>query len=352
MVEKNYDKIITNKDHLNNLKEIVNFLIESNIPFDIDENNQRIFYLNEGKIELRYVDSENHKMGVKKFGIVPMVPNDYFINITLKNRENGITTIWIKDFEASEEKTIIDVDGNKIKNYKRKWSCIKSHIKTITGTIEHRFYARDCIVKEVPNNELRPFLETNCFYGYRSATKNLGLYLKKDKNGHKKGELLIVYTFGHAFYGKGKYSCEIIRVSTKLYCQVIGGASKLLKYFLVNYPTLIMGGKERKMEKIVFIVDADHNSGNSLQTLGFDFISHKGHGFINIYTESGITFQRKPLKHKEVMEQIKNGEVYSVANAGSIIYTLDREEYIKKQNIDVEKSKIKYKKTAFDTVFK
>ena len=46
------------------------------------------------------------------------------------------------------------------------------------------------IVKyEVSNAELKSFLKKNCFYGYRPAKVNLGLYLKKDIGELKKENL-------------------------------------------------------------------------------------------------------------------------------------------------------------------
>lgn len=40
--------------------------------------------------------------------------------------------------------------------------------------------------------------------------------------------------------------------------------------------------------------------------------------------------QRQPMKHGEIMGKIKAGEMYSVANAGSIIYTMNRGEFLEK----------------------
>ena len=324
-----------NKRHLNNIKEIADFLTENSIPFKQDE---RTFYLNEGKLELRYVDSENHKMDyTKRFGLKG-IAHDYFINITLKNKENGIRTIWIKDFEVEEGKTIKNIEGVELTNYRRRFCVIKSYILTATGHIERRIYARDCYIRRIYNDELRPFLEENCFYGYRSATVNLGLFLSKDKAGLKSGTLVMVYTFGHPFFSKGLYDVEVIRVATKLRCQVLGGASKLLHHFLKNYDILIVGGKSIAVKKIVFIVDADHNDGRSLETLGFTFVSHKGNGFMNVDAVTGKVSQRKPMHHKMIMEKMRNGEIYSIANAGSIIYVLDRDSYISDNNIKINES--------------
>lgn len=313
--------------HLKNIAKIREFLVTSEIPFT-EENN--IFSLNDGKFEIRYVDSENHKMDYeKRFGIKG-IPHNYFIKITKENNKKGIRTMWIKDYEMEDTKTILNIDKVEIPDYNRKWNVLQSYIKTASGKIEHRFYARNCEIRELTSQELRPFLDENCFYGYRSANVNLGLFLKKDQDEFKKGTLLMLYTFGHPFFGKGLYDVEIIRVATKLNCQAIGGASKLLTHFLRNYPALNIGAKTIDVNKIVFIVDADHNDAKSLETLGFTFVSHNGNGFMNIDVATGKAFHRQPMKHKLIMERMAKGEVYSVANAGSIIYTINRDEYLDK----------------------
>lgn len=342
-------KIVKDKRHLNNLKEILDFLNRNDISFEIDKKDNRIFHLNEGKIQLRYVDSENHKMDYSKRFNIKGIDHDYFVNITKDNRENGIRTIWIKDWEIEEHKTIVNIDGKELKDYRRKWNVLKSYITTAVGKIDKdkRFYARDCEVGTMTNKEIRPFLEENCFYGYRSSNTNLKLFLKKDKNGLKKNTLLMVYTFGHPFFSKGLYDVEVIRVATKLNCQVIGGASKLLRHFMLNYPTLEIGKKTVNVNKIVFIVDADHNDGRSLEKLGFEFVSHRGHGFMNVDTTTGEVFHRKPMQHKLIMEKMSKGEIYSVANAGSIIYYIDRNKYLE----ELEKKGYKIKKKEKIDIF-
>jgi len=329
---------ITSERHLKNLKEIHSFLHDSGIEYKMDWSDERVFHLKDSTVQLRYVDTENFKMDyTKRFGLKG-IPHNYFIDITLKNKINGIRTIWIKDWEIEEVADIIDVDGTALTNYRRKWNVLKSYIKTASGMIDNRFYGRDCEIRELTNKELRPFLVKNCFYGYRSANKNLGLFLKKEKNGQPKGTLLMIYTFGHPFFSKGLYDIEVIRVGTKLFCQVIGGASKLLKNFLIKYPSLIIGKKEVKVEKIVFIVDADHNSGSSLETLGFKFISHKGAGFMNVDAATGKVSQRKPAQHKQIMAKMAKGEIYSVGNAGSIIYTIKRSDYLGPEYVENEEN--------------
>lgn len=320
----NYDK-----KHLTLIRD---FLKSRNIAFEEDSDTVGLFYLNEGMLQVRYINSWKNKMDYeKRFGIKG-IPANTFMNITKENTKKDIRTIYIKDFEIYEKKDVPFGDTI-IKDYHRKFEVVKSYICGATNNIDNRIYARDTEIKIVPNKELRPFLDLNCFYGYRSANLNLGLYMKKDKGTAKKGELVMVYTFGHPFYGKSRWDIEVIRVATKLNNQVIGGASKLLKYFINNYDELIIGGRKVPANRIVYYVDACHNTGNSLKKLGFDFIEHNGPGFINMwavdceYGKKGEVFMRKPTIHKQIMEYMSEGKVFSVPNAGTIVYLLNREKF-------------------------
>lgn len=340
----------TDEDILN-VNKIKGFLEDEGIPFFEDTEIFGLFHVNERKTQLRYVDSFFHRMdNSKKFGESHKgIPHDYFIKISHKNSENGIRTIWIFDFEMSQINPPYVYENETIEGFHRQWEVIKNTIRTACGKIHYRFYARDCEVREISNSELRPFLNTNCFYGYRPANKNIGLYLKKDKNGFKAGTLLFCYTFGMNFYGNKKHQespkVEVIRASTRLECQVIGGISKCIKYFCENYPTLSIGSDKKiiDVDKIVFYVDASHNDSRGMtnSNSSFKFVSWDGVGFMNMFTEDtdqdglkgkkGEVFMRRPMFHKQIMKAIKEGKIVSIANAGTIVFEMSRKEFIRNQ---------------------
>ena len=346
-MEEKVEYIPTEQD-LINLKTIKDFLEETSIPYEEDSDVFGLIYINDKSIQLRYVNSFYHKIDLsRRFGdICKGIPKGYFINISHENARNNIRTIWIFDFEMSQTNTnpVVLPNGEIINNFHRQWEVIKNTIRTATGHIKNRFYARDCEVKEIDNTTLRNFLETNCFYGYRAANVNLGMFLKKDKNGFKAGTLLMVYTFGYNYYGnRGREDdpfIEIIRVSTLLGCQVIGGASKFLTHFFNNYPVLYIGGKETPVRELRFYVDASHNNGMAMRAMGFDAISWTGEGFINCWAKdfedpeigclsgkAGEIFQRKPKYHKRIMQLIGEGIIYSVENAGTAVYSTTKDKF-------------------------
>lgn len=337
------------KQHMNTIKE---FLYSENIPYKEDDKIFGLIYLQDIKgneIQVFYIDSNFFPIdNSKRFGEkCKGVDKNYFINVSHDNINKDIRTIWIYDFEMEQTNDNVFL-WNGEENYHRQWEVIKNTIRTATGHIKHRFFARDCEVKEIGNDLLRPFLSTNCFYGYRAGNINLGLFLKKDKNEFKKGALLEVLTFGNCFYGNKTHqedpSVEIIRASTVIGCQVIGGMSKLLKHFCENYPTMTIGSKKEKkvfdVNKLIFYCDASHNDGRGMSNsaLAFNFVSWKGCGFKNMWTcdyndgllkgKKGEVFERKPMFHKKIMELIGEGKIISIANAGTIVYTIDRQEYL------------------------
>lgn len=284
-------------------ERIISFLQEENISFEtsgtfisIKDGGVRIYPLDNIQ-ELKWTDKKSY---------------NFFQRTSIENEEAGIRTLWVKPWEFLP-------NG-------RQTEVLKSFILTACGRIKHVFNGRDCEVKELAKGELRPFLETNSFYGYRSATINLGLYLKKDVGDFKKGTLLMLYTFGHPFFaGKTKkFDLEVIRAATLLNCQVRGGASKLFTHFVKNFKTVTVGARKIEWETIVYYVDYDHNTGNSLPHLGFDFVSYSSPGFMNVDVATGIASHRKPMEHSKIKARMAAGEMFSVSNAGVKVFSFKK----------------------------
>jgi len=293
------------------LEEIKAFLDENEIEYSTELGNFCLFY-NEPRrnYEIEYVPSLKFPIAYPKYG-VEGVDKDYFYQKSIEAERNNSFKMWVKDFEWND---------------KRKQGVLKSQILHAAGKTPTKFYARDCIVREVGTKEGRAFEEENCFYGKRGASLSLGLYLKKDKHGYQKDTLLMLYTFGRNFFGKTDNIIEVIRVGTLKFTCVTGGASKLLKHFIRNYKTLQVGKREVKVEKLKFYSDYDHHIGNSMDSVGFKLDSYSKGGFINYWVETGKVKGREPMRHKWVMEQIALGKCFSIPNAGVKTYILDVED--------------------------
>jgi hypothetical protein len=101
------------------------------------------------------------------------------------------------------------------------------------------------------------FLNDNHIQGMVKSSLKIGLY--------HNDELVSVMTFDH-FEGRNKMNLNdwnLNRFCNKINTNVIGGASKLLKYFIINYD----------VRRIISYADKDWSVGNLYYKLGFNKIS-------------------------------------------------------------------------------
>lgn len=283
--------------------EIRNFLDENEIEYSTENDN---FCLNAGHIdgrssyEIEYIPSAQFPVAYPKYGIEG-VDKDFFYNLSIEAEKNNSFKLWVKGFEWENE---------------RQREVLKSYILHAAHKTPYSWYARDCEIREVGSKEGRAFEAEHCFYGKRGASLTLGLYSKKEKNGVPAGTLLMLYSYGKNFFGKTDGLIEVIRVGTRKFSYVNGGSSKLFKHFLDKYKTMEIGNKTVDVKHIVFYSDYDHNRGSSMENLGFEFTGYSGGSFINYWLESGLPKQREPMRHKWVMQQMAEGKVLAIPNAG------------------------------------
>lgn len=190
---------------------------------------------------------------------------DYHLYKTEKCNINGIDLIHILDYEWVYKKPIIQsILSNRLKLNKDK------------------IYARKCEVKIIENTkELKDFLNNNHIQGYTHSKINLGLYYN--------GELISVMTFGKNRFKKNSNELEMIRFCNKLNTNIIGGASKLFKYFIKHY------NKEKK--DIISFADRRFFKGELYEQLGFKFENNTFPSYI--YWKNNIILNRISCqKHK------------------------------------------------------
>jgi hypothetical protein len=135
---------------------------------------------------------------------------------------------------------------------------IKSQIKNWLGLTERKVYARNCQIKEIRDSiTSTKFLNNNHIQGSDRSNIKIGLYYNN--------ELVSVMTFNKTEGRKKMESNEwnLSRFCNKTNHSVIGGASKLLKYFINNYD----------VKRVVSYADVDWSKGYIYQKLGFNLIS-------------------------------------------------------------------------------
>jgi len=297
---------------IKNLEEIRLFLEENGVEYSTEYDNFCLYFGNpDGKrsYEICYVPSQLYPIAYPQYGIGGVGIDYFFKRSHQAEHEHNSFCCWVKDYEWQDP---------------RKKEVLKSYFLHAAGKTKHTFYARDTEVREVESKEARQFESEHCFYGKRGASLSLGLYLKKEKNDIPAGTLLMIYTFGKNFFGRDN-SIEILRVGTRKFSNVIGGASKLLTHFIKNYSTIVIGKNEIPVTKLKFYSDYDHNIGSSMDKLGFEFVGYSGGGFMNYWIETGEVKGRQPEKHKWIMEQMKEGKVIAIPNAGVKTFVMNLE---------------------------
>jgi hypothetical protein len=194
---------------------------------------------------------------------------------------------------------------------------VKSQISNWLGLTENRIFARDCNISEIDSiDEYRDFLENNHIQGYTSASVRIGLY--------HNGELVSLMTFDH-FEGRKLMSSNewnLSRFCNKLGYNIVGGASKLLKYFINNH----------NAERIISFADKSWSNGGLYEKLGFNIksISYPNYSYLIDKKRSNkqkwkksnlikMGFDEK-LSESKIMED--NFGAYKVFDCGQIKFEL------------------------------
>ena len=256
-------------------------------------NNRKIIY----PLELDMV-LPDYKLAIEYNGVYwhsdEYKDQNYHLNKTLECNNKGIQLFHIFDTD--------DIDIWK--------SMISNKLKLNT-----KVYARKCLVKEITNSDAKSFCAQNHLQGACNAKINLGLFYND--------ELLEVMTFGKPRYNK-HYEFELLRLCTKKYYSVIGGASKLWKCFCQKYSP----------KSVISYANRRFSNGNIYETLGFIKLSESKPNYW--YVKNGEMFSRVQCqKHKlktfienydenlsEVDNMLNNG-YFRIFDCGNLVYSFD-----------------------------
>jgi len=133
---------------------------------------------------------------------------------------------------------------------------VRSLLLNKLGCTPNKIYARKCEIKEVSSHVASTFYNANHIQGRCNSKLRLGLY--------HNGQLVSLMAFnkrstlsGSKKLNDGEW--ELIRFANLLNTTVVGGASRLLKYFIKTY----------KPAKITSFSSNDISSGALYKTLGF-----------------------------------------------------------------------------------
>lgn len=243
--------------------ELSIFLKENNVDFK--RHDRSILDGNEIDILLT-----NNKIGIECDGIIwhselfGKKDRFYHKNKSEVARDKDIALIHIWDWEWTNKNDVI-----------------KSIILNKIGKSK-KIYARCCELKTVSSKDKSEFLNDNHIQGDDSSSIRLGLY--------NNNELVSIMSFCKSRFDK-KYQYEISRYCNKLNTIVIGGASKLFKYFIKFYKPI----------SVVSYCDSRFFNGKVYATIGMKYIEKTSPNYFyfnknNCVPITRIRFQKHKLK--------------------------------------------------------
>ena len=200
----------------------------------------------------------------------PQKSSSYHINKYVKCKEKGIQ--------------LINIWEDWIKN---KPEIVTSIIKSKLNIYDIKIGARKCYVKEVCNRDCRQFLNSNHIQGHSPSSIKLGLYYCE--------ELVSVMTFSKSRLGIGKFekdSWELVRFCNRLNTSVIGGASKLLNYFIKHYNPI----------KIVSYSSNDISDGGLYEKLGFMTMGAVSNAYWYVNMKTWMRYHRFNFRKTKLKE--------------------------------------------------
>jgi hypothetical protein len=275
-------------------KEINNFLIENGIKTitsstSIIKPNQLDIFIPSHNIAIEYNGLYWHNE--------LKIDKNYHLRKTELCESKGIKLIHIFEDEWLDKKEIV-----------------KSRLKNIFGLTETRIYARKCTIQEVNSKVSHKFLNENHIQGKINSKINIGLFLN--------GELVSLMSFTKPRLGIGRFydGYELSRFCNKINTVVIGGADKLLKFFIRKYTP----------KEIVSYADRRWSQGNLYEKLKFEVTSTNKPTYWYIKNKKRFhrfNFRKEILKkqgfdttNKTEHEIMLERGIYRIYDCGTIVY--------------------------------
>ena len=197
-----------------------------------------------------------------------------------------------------------------------KQEIVKSILRNKLNKIENKIYARKCVIKELTTIETKNFLDDNHIQGNVNSKVRLGLF---------HNEILVSlmsFSKGRIIMGGKDTEWELNRFANILNTNVIGGASRLLNYFIKQY----------NPNKIVSYSDIRIFEGGMYEKLGFTKISQSKPNYwyvINDLRKHRFNFRKSILVKegydKNLTEQkiMLDRKIYRIYDCGNIRWEMN-----------------------------
>lgn len=164
--------------------------------------------------------------------------------------------------------------------WKEKSDIVKSIIRNSLGMNAKTYYGRSTWVNWVETANAKEFMNQNHINGYSGSAYKVGLYDKKSK------ELISVMTFSKPRFSD-KCDYEIVRFASKKGTSVVGGASKMLTFFL----------KQVGPSSVMTYADLRYGTGDVYNKMGFKYIGKTEPGYFWFWNKNRIS-RYQTQKHK------------------------------------------------------
>lgn len=258
--------------------------------------------------------------------IKPFELDIYLPNAGVAIEING--SYWHGDINGKDElyhqaKTIMCMNKNiqliQIFDYEwiEKRELVKDRISSIIGKSRENVFARKCVVKEIDCKTCSDFINDNHLQGSVASSIRLGLFYNE--------EIVSVMTFARSRFSPNKYEYELVRFCSKINTRVIGGAGKLLSYFVKN----------KKPRSIVSYADLRYSNGKLYNSIGFrlSHISKPNYYWCNVTGErlSRYKSQKHLLKgflkdkydgNKSESENMRDNGWFKVYDCGNMVFEM------------------------------
>lgn len=241
-------------------------------PLELD------IYLPDYKLAIECDPTYTHNSSFRSFDSEPLSANYHKIKTDMCDKA-GIRLIHIFGYIWTYKKDqMIDV------------------IKSALG-LNTKIYARCCRLTEVSNKESRTFLNLNHIQGYVNGSVNVGLYYD--------GELVSLMSFNRIRSTIGqskadtKNTWELSRFCNKSGISVIGGASKLLKYFENKYHP----------ERVKSYNNRSYTSGNLYRKLGFESIVKNNPDYVWVDIKNDKAYNRVNAQKRNIKKFLNDESI-------------------------------------------
>ena len=235
------------------------------------------------------------------------ITKNYHLEKTLECEAQGIKLLQFWDFNELQ----------------LKWQICESMILNALNKTSNRLYARQCIAKEISSKEGKKFCDLNHIQGNKGAS----IYLALEHNS----KIVSVMSFGKSRFNKN-VEWELLRFCNLTSYSVVGSASKLLKYFELNYnPKSLISYADRRRSSAL---------SNVYKELNFKLLRNAEPNYFyfkprDLKLFSRQTFQRHKLEKyfgKSFDSKLTEGQIMQdegflrLYDCGNLVYVKDYEQ--------------------------